>query len=170
MRYAGWAALDGDPAAREELELTDAGSWLGGPLPVDKLAVGAVGTALLAAAELASARTGRRPAVALSAEHASLSFASERHARLHGEPLGAPFAPLSRFVCCAAGGWARTHGNYTTTRSRWRERSGSARRSVDRMPSPRWSAQRHRWRRPHWKMRWLSLGPRRFGGDPPAWT
>ena len=29
-----------------------------------------------------------------------------------GAPAGAGFAPLSRFVRCADGGWARTHGNY----------------------------------------------------------
>ncbi len=87
-------------------------TWLGGPLDVDGLAVRAVRAALDAAAELAEARGLRRPDVSLSAEHVAVSFTSERHARVRGEPAGAGFAPLSRMLRCAGGGWARTHGNY----------------------------------------------------------
>ncbi len=49
--------------------------------------------------------------MSLSAEHVAVSFTSERHARVRGEPAGAGFAPLSRMLRCR-GGWARTHGNY----------------------------------------------------------
>ena len=94
------------------VEVSGRGSWLGGPLDVDGLAVGAVAAALLAAAELAEARGLPRPAVSLSAEHVAVSFTSERHARVRGAPSGAGFAPLSRMVRCAGGGWARTHANY----------------------------------------------------------
>jgi CoA-transferase family III len=107
-----WQALGGDPAALADLEIRGRDAWLGGPLAVDELAVGAVAAALLAAAELAEARTGRRPAVALDAEHVALSFRSERYPLVRGAPAPAGFAPLSRFVQCARGGWARTHGNY----------------------------------------------------------
>jgi hypothetical protein len=95
----------------EDVEVADRGPWLGGPLDVDGLAVDAVGTALLAAAELAEARGLGRPAVSLSAEHVAVSFTSERHALVGGKPSGAGFAPLSRMVPCADG-WARTHANY----------------------------------------------------------
>jgi crotonobetainyl-CoA:carnitine CoA-transferase CaiB-like acyl-CoA transferase len=95
----------------EDVEVADRGPWLGGPLDVDGLAVDAVGTALLAAAELAEARGLGRPAVSLSAEHVAVSFTSERHALVGGKPSGAGFAPLSRMVRCADG-WARTHANY----------------------------------------------------------
>jgi len=94
------------------VEVADRDTWLGGPLAVDDLAVGAVTAALAAAAELAEARGVARPAVSVSAEHVALSFRSERFARLRGAPLGAGFAPLSRIVRCAGGGWARTHANY----------------------------------------------------------
>jgi crotonobetainyl-CoA:carnitine CoA-transferase CaiB-like acyl-CoA transferase len=86
-------------------------SWFGGPLDVDGLAVDAVSEALQAAAELAEARGLGRPAVSVSAEHVAVSFVSERHARVGGEPSGAGFAPLSRMVRCRDG-WARTHANY----------------------------------------------------------
>ena len=86
-------------------------SWLGGPLDVDGLAVDAVRSALEAAAELAEARGLGRPAVSLSEEHVAVSFTSERHATVRGEPSGAGFAPLSRMVRCRDG-WARTHANY----------------------------------------------------------
>jgi len=86
-------------------------SWFGGPLDVDGLAVEAVRSALEAAAELAEARGLGRPTVSLSEEHVAVSFVSERHARVRGEPAGAGFAPLSRMVRCRDG-WARTHANY----------------------------------------------------------
>jgi hypothetical protein len=94
-----------------DVEVADPGTWLGGPLDVDGLAVEAVGAALLAGAELAEARGLGRPSVSLSAEHVAVSFTSERFARVRGEPAGAGFAPLSRMVRCSDG-WARTHANY----------------------------------------------------------
>jgi len=107
-----WAALGGDPDAMSGLEVLDGGAWFGGPLDVDGLALGACGSVLLAAAELAEARGLGRPAASVSASHLAVSFVSERHARLRGEPSGAGFAPMSRMLRCAGGGWARTHGNY----------------------------------------------------------
>jgi hypothetical protein len=102
----------GGPLDGGGLEVTGRDAWLGGPLAVDDLAVGAAGAALLAAADLAEARGLGRPAATLSAEHVAVSFTSERHARVRGEPAGAGFAPLSRMLRCAGAGWARTHGNY----------------------------------------------------------
>jgi hypothetical protein len=96
----------------QSLSVARADAWLGGPLAVDELAVGAVSCALIAAAELAQARGARRPAIGLSGEHVALSFVSERHVLIDGRPTGAGFAPLSRLVRCANGGWLRTHGNY----------------------------------------------------------
>jgi len=91
--------------------VADRGVWFGGPLDVDGLAVAAVANALLAAADLADARGLGRPSVSLSAEHVAVSFVSERHALVRGEPSGTGFAPLSRMVRCRDG-WARTHANY----------------------------------------------------------
>jgi len=107
-----WSALGGAPESLARLSVVREGAWLGGALPVDDFAVGAVACALLAASDLAQARGAGAPDVQLSGEHAALSFHSERLATLDGNPLGAGFAPLSRFVRCANGGWARTHGNY----------------------------------------------------------
>ena len=107
-----WRAVGGDPEMLSSLSVTRADAWLGGPLAVDELAVGAVAAALMAAAELAHARGAERPAIELSAEHVALSFQSERHMLIDGQTTGAGFAPLSRLVPCANGGWLRTHGNY----------------------------------------------------------
>jgi hypothetical protein len=109
---ACWEAMRADARALDTLEVDQAGPWLGGPLAVDCLAVGATATALLAAADLAEARGARRPTVGLSGEHVALSFTSERHALIDGRPTGAGFAPLSRMVRCRHDGWARTHANY----------------------------------------------------------
>lgn len=112
LTAACWAAVGGTPRALDGLEVTGREAWLGGPLAVDGLAVGAVAAALLAAAELAGARGARRPVASLSAEHVAVSFRSERHALVGGVPAAVGFAPLSRLVRCADGGWARTHANY----------------------------------------------------------
>jgi hypothetical protein len=107
-----WGAVGGEPGPASRLHVSDGDAWLGGPLPVDDLAVAAVGAALLAAAELSHARGAGRPAVTVSAEHVALSFRSEAHALSAGRPGGAGFGALSRFVRCRDGRWARTHGNY----------------------------------------------------------
>jgi crotonobetainyl-CoA:carnitine CoA-transferase CaiB-like acyl-CoA transferase len=112
MLQTCWSALGGEPAMLETLDITRRDAWLGGPLAVDELAVAAVASALIAAAELSSARGAGRPSIKLDAEHVALSFRSERHVRIGGKPRPAGFAPLSRFVRCADGGWARTHCNY----------------------------------------------------------
>ena len=107
-----WRAVGGEREALGSLSVTRADAWLGGPRAVDELAVGAVAVALMAAAELARARGAALPAVELSAEHVALSFQSERHVLVDRRCNGAGFAPLSRLVRCADGGWLRTHGNY----------------------------------------------------------
>jgi hypothetical protein len=107
-----WGALGGRAEQLERVRVSDTGAWLGGALAVDELALAAVSSALLAAGELARARGEEAPEIELSGEHVALSFHSERHVLLGGRPAGGGFAPLSRFVRCAAGGWARTHGNY----------------------------------------------------------
>src|ERR1700759_1152911 len=112
LTEALWRAIGGDREAPGSLSVTRADVWLGGPLAVDELAVGAVAAALMGAAELAHARGAERPAIELSAEHVALSFQSERHVLIDGRSTGAGFAPLSRLVRCKNGGWLRTHGNY----------------------------------------------------------
>jgi hypothetical protein len=107
-----WKAIGGDREMLGSLSVDREDAWLGGPLAVDELAVGSVAAALMAAAELAQARGAPRPAVSLSGEHVALSFRSERHVQIDGRPAPAGFAPLSRLVRCANGGWLRTHGNY----------------------------------------------------------
>jgi crotonobetainyl-CoA:carnitine CoA-transferase CaiB-like acyl-CoA transferase len=84
--------------------------YLGSPFALDQVATTVVETALLAAAELAEARGGPRPAVGVAAAHAALAFASERHLRMQ-RPLDPPFAALSRFAA-TADGHIRLHTNY----------------------------------------------------------
>src|ERR1700759_5218842 len=111
LTEARWREIGRDREAPGSLSVTRPDAWLGGPLAVDQLAVAAVAAALMGAAELAHARGAERPAIQLSAEHAALSFQSERHVLIDGRTTGAGFAPLSRLVRCASG-WLRTHGNY----------------------------------------------------------
>jgi CoA-transferase family III len=106
---ACWAALGGARGA--EIDVRRAGPILASPLYVEELLVGAAGAMLLAAGELAEARTGRAPAVALDVDRLAIAAASERYVLLNGASLGPGFDPLSAFFR-ARDGWVRTHGNY----------------------------------------------------------
>ncbi|GGQ60151.1 CoA transferase [Couchioplanes azureus] len=85
-------------------------------LPVADCAVASVSACLTAAAELAFARTGRRPEVTLDPAHAVAAVRSEVLLR---DPAGRGmpgFPPLSR-LWPAADGWVRTHAHYPWHRS-----------------------------------------------------
>jgi crotonobetainyl-CoA:carnitine CoA-transferase CaiB-like acyl-CoA transferase len=84
---------------------------LASPLAVADCAVASVAACLVAAAELAHARTGRRPELVLDTAHVVAAVRSEILLR---DPAGRGvdgFAPLSR-LWPAADGWVRTHANY----------------------------------------------------------
>jgi CoA transferase family III len=106
-----WTALGGELERAGDVEVHAGGRYLPSAFDVDGLAVGAVSSALLAAAELAEARGQRRPGLALDAAHVACAFASERHLRRAGAPVGSSFAPLSRFAP-TRDGWIRLHANY----------------------------------------------------------
>jgi crotonobetainyl-CoA:carnitine CoA-transferase CaiB-like acyl-CoA transferase len=94
-------ALHGEPVLPE----------LASPLAVAECAIAAVAASLLAAAELAELRTGRRPEVVLDTAHVAAAVRSEALLR---DPAGSStrgFAPLSR-LWPTADGWVRTHANY----------------------------------------------------------
>jgi crotonobetainyl-CoA:carnitine CoA-transferase CaiB-like acyl-CoA transferase len=101
LRVDDEIALRGEPVLPE----------LASPLAVAECAIAAVAASLLAAAELAELRTGRRPEVALDTSHAAAAVRSEALLR---DPAGSSargFAPLSR-LWPTADGWVRTHANY----------------------------------------------------------
>lgn len=124
MLAHAWGALGGTPAAAAQVELTGGGPYLPSALPVDELACATFATALLAAAELASARgRGRAPAVSFDAAHVAAAFRSERFVRVDGETLGQLFDPMSSFMR-AADGWVRLHGNYPHHRAALRRALG----------------------------------------------
>ncbi|MDG4799944.1 CoA transferase [Micromonospora sp. WMMD980] len=84
---------------------------LASPLAVAECAIASVAACLTAAADLASARTGRRPEVALDTGHVAAAVRSEVWLRdADGRGIDG-FAPLSR-LWRAADGWVRTHANY----------------------------------------------------------
>lgn len=84
---------------------------LASPLAVAGCATAAVAGCLDAAAGLAEARTGRRPAVGLDTAHVAAAVRAEALLRdPAGQGIGG-FAPLSR-LWPAADGWVRTHANY----------------------------------------------------------
>lgn len=84
---------------------------LASPLAVGSCAVASVFACLAAAAELAHARSGRRPEVVLDTAHVAAAMRSEVLLR---DPAGRGidgFAPLSR-LWRTTDGWVRTHANY----------------------------------------------------------
>jgi len=98
---SGGLQLTGDPQP----------AVLSSPLAVADCAVASVAACLTAAADLALARTGRRPDVALDTAHVAAAVRSEVWLRdAAGRGIDG-FAPLSR-LWPAADGWVRTHANY----------------------------------------------------------
>lgn len=114
---AAWAALGGDPAEAERVDVRGPAGVLPARLPVADLAVATVAAAGLAATELARAR-GTPPVGRVPVDTAAVAtaFTSERHLRRDGVAFEG-FAPLSRFWR-TRDGWVRTHANYPHHRHR----------------------------------------------------
>ncbi len=108
---SAWEALGGPREALDALRVGGEDEILAGPLPCGSAAVACVGAALLAGRELAIARRSEVREVSLDRADVQASVTSERYVRVDGRPVGAPFAPLSRWLR-TADGWVRTHGNY----------------------------------------------------------
>ncbi|MFG1677008.1 CoA transferase [Micromonospora sp. NPDC049282] len=84
---------------------------LASPLAVADCAIASVAACLTAAADLAHARTGRRPDLTLDTGHVAAVVRGEVWLRdADGRGIDG-FAPLSR-LWPAADGWVRTHANY----------------------------------------------------------
>ncbi|MFJ2647616.1 CoA transferase [Streptomyces sp. NPDC087420] len=112
-----WRALGGDPGLLSRISVAAREHALPARLPVRELARACVAACALAAAELASARTGREvPAVRVDDGAVATAFVSERHLLVDGRAPVA-FAELSRFWR-TADGWVRTHANYPHHRAR----------------------------------------------------
>ncbi|MET9483112.1 CoA transferase [Streptomyces sp. NPDC006638] len=112
-----WRALGGDPRLLSRVSVVARDRALPARLPVRELARASVAACALAAAELASARTGREvPAVRVDDGAVATAFVSERHLLVDGRAPVA-FAELSRFWR-TADGWVRTHANYPHHRAR----------------------------------------------------
>ncbi len=95
-------------------DVTLTGEWpgsLSSTLAVEKCAVASVAACLVAAADLAQARSGHRPRVSLDRAHVAAVMRSEKWLRSADGHGIEGFAPLSRFWR-AADGWVRTHANY----------------------------------------------------------
>ncbi|MFI6941638.1 CoA transferase [Streptomyces sp. NPDC050418] len=112
-----WAALGADASLLDRVSFGGPSGGLPARLPVMELARATVAACSLAAAELASVRTGRPvPRVRVDDEAVATAFLSDRLVRADGQAWSA-FAPLSRFWR-AADGWVRTHANYPHHRAR----------------------------------------------------
>jgi crotonobetainyl-CoA:carnitine CoA-transferase CaiB-like acyl-CoA transferase len=107
-----WELLAGSRELPAEAIVTGPSDLLPATLPVAELATSSISASLLAASQLTAVRNHEpASAVTLDARHAATAFHSERHARVNGVPVGASFAPLSRFWP-TSDGWIRTHANY----------------------------------------------------------
>ncbi|MFE2023046.1 CoA transferase [Streptomyces sp. NPDC059499] len=112
-----WAALGADSSLLDRVSYGGPSGGLPARLPVMELARATVAVCSLAAAELASVRTGRPvPRVRVDDEAVATAFLSDRLVRADGRAWST-FAPLSRFWR-ATDGWVRTHANYPHHRAR----------------------------------------------------
>lgn len=111
VQQAWEAVAGGTPPNEARLSVTGPAGALPSALPVQETAVAAVGTALLAAETLRTARGARPGRWSLDRAHVAAAVTSERSFSSGGAGETASFAPLSRFWA-AADGWVRTHANY----------------------------------------------------------
>ncbi|MEU6673871.1 CoA transferase [Streptomyces sp. NPDC046925] len=112
-----WAALGADSSLLERVSCGGPSGGLPARLPVMELARATVTVCSLAAAELASVRTGRPvPRVRVDDGAVATAFLSDRLVRVDGRAWST-FSPLSRFWR-ASDGWVRTHANYPHHRAR----------------------------------------------------
>ncbi|MFW6691937.1 CoA transferase [Streptomyces sp. MAR4 CNX-425] len=112
-----WAALGADASLLDRVSYGGPSGGLPARLPVMELARATVAACSLAAAELASVRTGSPvPRVRVDDEAVATAFLSDRLMRVDGRAWST-FSPLSRFWR-AADGWVRTHANYPHHRAR----------------------------------------------------
>ncbi|MFH8612961.1 CoA transferase [Streptomyces sp. NPDC018029] len=112
-----WAALGADASLVGRVSYGGPSGGLPARLPVMELARATVAVCSLAAAELASVRTGRPvPRVRVDDEAVATAFLSDRLVRVDGRAWST-FSPLSRFWR-ATDGWVRTHANYPHHRAR----------------------------------------------------
>lgn len=101
-----WRATAGDLPAPAEVQVEGEMGLPASHLVVGDAAIACTGAALLAAAALSARRR-----VSLDAAALANAYRSEQFLQVAGRPIGAGFAPLSRFWR-AADGWVRTHANY----------------------------------------------------------
>src|SRR5262249_1765612 len=102
-----WDGLTGDAPAKaspEDLEVTGTPGHLASSLPVEAAGVAAVGSALLAAAELHRRGDGRGETVSVDGAQAGGAAGSERFSPGGGPRGGRGFAPFPRFWPPDAGG------------------------------------------------------------------
>ncbi len=100
-----WAALGGDLAELDRLQVSGPPTTLRSSFPVTAVAVAGVGASLLAATSGSAARIG------VDTRGLAVALRSERFLRRDGHRPGRPFDPLSAFhrTC---DGWLRLHANY----------------------------------------------------------
>lgn len=115
-----WAALGGDPALLELVELTGDGTGL---LPSALAAMPAMAAAVaastLAASVLDAARQRAEPGrVVVDREHVAVAARSEHYARTAAATPSERLSPFSRFWRTADGSWIRLHGEYPWHRER----------------------------------------------------
>lgn len=115
-----WAALGGDPAVLDLLEVSGDGTGL---LPSALAAMPAM-TAAVAASTLAASvldatrRSGAPSHVVVDREHVAVAARSEHYARSAALVQSERISPFSRFWRTADGGWIRLHGEYLWHRER----------------------------------------------------
>ncbi len=106
-----WAAVEGEPADLERLDVTGSGPALPSAYNVTDLAAGSIGAATLAAAALWADRGGPPQRAQVDRTEAAVAFRSERYLRVAGEPPTDPWGPLAGDYR-AADRWVRIHANF----------------------------------------------------------
>jgi crotonobetainyl-CoA:carnitine CoA-transferase CaiB-like acyl-CoA transferase len=107
-----WEGLGGDPARLVDASVEWRDPVLPSSYPIGTLAVAAVGSATLAAAQLWLTRTGARQRVRVTADNALCAFRSLELVRVDGERPGDVWSPFSGFYRTGDDRWIQLHTNF----------------------------------------------------------
>jgi crotonobetainyl-CoA:carnitine CoA-transferase CaiB-like acyl-CoA transferase len=110
LKAAGWP-----DAPRGALHVQDAAPVLPTALPVEAMAIGALGAVGLAAAEIHRRRGGAAQTATLDRRAAALATCGNEYLRLIGKPLGG-WDPVTGYYRAADGRFVYLHGNFAHLR------------------------------------------------------
>ena len=113
-----WQTAGFEAESLEHIHISGSDPVLPSPFRIGEAAAATIGATALAAAELWRLRTGRVQQVHVDTRTAAMTFRSERHVRIDGEPPPPIWDDIAGFHATGDGRWVQLHTNFPHHRQR----------------------------------------------------